>query len=455
MTVFTRLALLSALLLLCPSPATAQTSTNSWSSYANQTQAGFTKAGLDSVKRQFDQLNSSAFMVIHQGHVVMALGDVNRRYMCHSMRKSIMNAMYGIYVEHGQIPLHATLGELGIDDKSGLNALEKQARVHDLLCSRSGVYHPAAYEPRSMRQNRPARGSSKPGATFFYNNWDFNTLVTIIEQVADIHFFEAVMHNIAQPLGMEDLRLEDMHFRYNPASIHPAYLFKMSTRDLARFGQLYLNKGRWKGQQIVPREWIEKSTRAFTTHMPATSAGSGYGYLWWVDQHSYRSHCYYASGKGGHKIFVFPEEELVIVHNVNTYLNQSVKEQDIRQLVALTLVAKQYPAQDSPTLHPLTIARTAPPIEELPAGVTDQYIGTYEHRFFGEIHVVQQAQQLFLKGNKLGSFRVFPKADDAFEVEDVPELQLLFKPHTTDQPKGQAITTITKDGMPDAFVLYY
>ena len=113
--------------------------------------------------------------------------------------------------------------------------------MRDLLESRSGVYHEAAAESEEMSASRPARGSHPPGAFSYYNNWDFNTLGTIFEKLTGVKIFEAFTTEIADPIGMEDFSLEDCGYAYEEAkSRHPACNFRMSARDMARFGLLYL-----------------------------------------------------------------------------------------------------------------------------------------------------------------------------------------------------------------------
>jgi len=119
---------------------------------------------------------------LYDGAVVAHWGDIETRYMCHSIRKSFLSALYGVHVAKGNIDLDETMGELGIDDKPPLTQLEKQASVRDLLKARSGVYHPAAYETEAMKKARPKRGSHVPGTFYYYNNWDFNTLGAIFEK---------------------------------------------------------------------------------------------------------------------------------------------------------------------------------------------------------------------------------------------------------------------------------
>jgi len=249
------------------------------------------------------------------GRVLAAWGDTDRRVNCHSVRKSFLSALYGIEVEKGAIDLSATMADLGIDDHGGLSATEKQARVVDLLKARSGVYHQAAYESKSMRKKRPERGSHDPGTFWYYNNWDFNTLGTIFRQLTGEDVFQAFYDDIAVPIQMEDFRPSDGKYRQEDVSKHPAYLFYMSTRDRARFGLLYLHEGRWRDRQVVPRAWVEESTKAWSR----AGSGIGYGYMWWVSTGSYhltnkiRGKAFSARGHWGQYIVVLPEHDLVVV----------------------------------------------------------------------------------------------------------------------------------------------
>ncbi|MBK9491697.1 MAG: serine hydrolase [Haliscomenobacter sp.] len=134
-----------------------------WLKYAQEVDAGFSQAGLDSLHRQFDRLGSAALLVVVDGKVAIDWGETSRRFMLTSARKSLMSAMIGIYASKGKINLNSTLAELGIDDVQALTESEKQARVIDLLAARSGIYLPSAYSLKSMIENLPARGSPVPG----------------------------------------------------------------------------------------------------------------------------------------------------------------------------------------------------------------------------------------------------------------------------------------------------
>jgi hypothetical protein len=194
--------------------------------------------------------------------------------------------------------------------------------VGDLLKARSGVYHPALYETPGMAAARPARGSYAPGVFWYYNNWDFNALGTIFEQATRTSIYEAFKAQIADPLEMEDFRIEDATYFRGAESVHAAYPFRMTARDMARFGLLYLRGGQWRGQSIVPREWVEESTRAYSD----TGQSGGYGYLWWVAPNGgphitsayFKGRVFSAQGAGGHYIVIVPYLDLVVVHRVNT-----------------------------------------------------------------------------------------------------------------------------------------
>jgi CubicO group peptidase (beta-lactamase class C family) len=240
--------------------------------------------------------------------------------------------------------------DLGIDDlEPSLTDEEKTASVRDLLKARSGIYHDAAAESPGMKALKPKRHSHKPGTFWYYNNWDFNALGTIFEQLTKKDIFEAFNEDIARPIQMEDYMPEDGMRGKTPESIHTAYHFRMTARDMARFGLLMLRKGQWNGRQIIPEDWVEESTRP---HSDARLYGSdAYGYMWWVaeDGHKYnhmpavnlKQGTYSARGYGGHYIIVIPDHNMVVVHRVNTYIRgNSVSASAVGKLLGLIFEAK-------------------------------------------------------------------------------------------------------------------
>jgi CubicO group peptidase (beta-lactamase class C family) len=294
----------------------------SWQKVKSPELLGWSSEKLAAARAYSEQIGSAAVMVVDDGTVVDAWGDVTRKFQCHSMRKSLLSALIGIHVEEGHIDLSKTLEEMGIDDNEpSLTETEKQATVGDLIKARSGIYHPALYEHPIMKARRPERHSHAPGTFYYYNNWDFNALGTIFEQETGTKIFEEFDRRIAKPLQMEDFKVSDCHYVTGYDSIHPAYPFRMSTRDLARFGLLFLREGRWKNKQIVSSEWVREST---ATHSVIGSY-RGYGYMWSTSENGgpypnihVKQRTFGHSGKGVHFFIVLPSRNLVIVHRVNT-----------------------------------------------------------------------------------------------------------------------------------------
>jgi len=322
------------LLLLCCLLISCKVENSSFETITPE-EANFSSKKLKVVQEFLEQYGSAAFLALYDGKVFFNWGDINKKYPLHSIRKPLLSALYGIYVERGKINLNQSLNELNINDiEPDLTEDEEQARVIDLIQSKSGVYHEAAAESNEMIMNRPERGSHEPGTFFYYNNWDFNTLVTIFEQKTGQSIFESFYEDIALPIGMkhykgsyekvydlnsfEDIPTTDGFYQYEEdKSLHPAYHFRMSTNDLALFGVLYLNNGKWGDKQIIPTEWINKSTTAYS--IADEQIGLGYGYLWYVlPEDENLGRCYLHTGNGVHMLAVFPDIKLVIVHRVDT-----------------------------------------------------------------------------------------------------------------------------------------
>ncbi len=158
-------------------------------------------------------------------------------------------------------------------------------------------------------------GSHLPGTKWCYNNWDFNALCTILEQETDVKFFEELGEAFAVPLEMQDYRVRDGFYMYErQKSLHPAYHIRMSARDMARLGHLYLRLGQWKDRRILSEEWIAESTFAHSTD---AWGGEGYGYMWWVAQSEpfAAAGMYSALGVGEQSIDVLPKANMVVVQS--------------------------------------------------------------------------------------------------------------------------------------------
>lgn len=287
--------------------------------------AGYSSVGLDSARKLLSNMATTAAMVVVGGRMLFEYGDLAKLSYIASARKSVLDMLYGKYVANGTIKLDATLAELGIDDIGGLSAQEKEATVADLLAARSGVYHIAANAGDNL-DAAPPRNSQRHGTYYLYSNWDFNALGTILEQRTHRNIYDALDSNLARPIGMQDFR-RDLQRKAGDStrSKHPEYQIVLSTRDMARLGYLMLRGGRWRGQQVVPPDWVAKSTRLVTpvaemNPEPLRHEHMGYGYLWWVWDHRDTTGvfdgAYSARGAYGQYITVIPKLDMVVAHKV-------------------------------------------------------------------------------------------------------------------------------------------
>ena len=316
--------LLTSIFISCSDKSTTPETVDNQLEYVTPEDIGYSSEQLDSAKKYAEQSGYAAVMALYDGKVFFSWGNVTKNYKCHSIRKPFLCALFGIYVAQGKINLDATLEDLNIDDITpSLTNEEKQATIRDLMESRSGIYHKAAAETQEMKEQRPKKGSHPHGTFFYYNNWDFNALGTIFEQQTGTKIFEEFKKRIADPIGMEDFSVENCYYQYEDSlSIHPAYSFRMSARDMARFGVLYQKNGIWKGQQIIPAEWISESTTTYS--ILDSTLGIGYGYMWYtIPEGSEFAQAigasgYYHTGVGVHIVIILPELKLVLVERYDT-----------------------------------------------------------------------------------------------------------------------------------------
>lgn len=326
-------AIVAALALACartpsstPAPAGAVYPAATWDSITDPRAAGWSRAGLDSVRADLATLASTGFVAVVGGRILMSYGNTDTVTYLASVRKSVLSMLMGNYVRRGVIHLDRTLAQLGMDDHQGLTAQEQQATVRDLLTARSGIYHPAS-NAGDDTQFAPARGSQPHGTYYLYNNWDFNALGGAFELMTGRDIYDALESDIARPIGMQHFdRARHRKTGDSTRSRYLAYHMHFSTRDMARIGYLMLRKGAWNGRQVVPADWVEESTRAFTrvTEMnpPRRREGPfGYGYLWWVWDGSHAQGpwkgAYAGHGAIGQHIVVIPALDLVVAHKTS------------------------------------------------------------------------------------------------------------------------------------------
>lgn len=282
-----------------------------------------------------EQSGSSSLMILQDGRVMYEWGDTFKKITVHSIRKTLLNSLYGIATSNGVIDTSMTLKELKINDIVSLSKKEADARIGDLLKSRSGIYLDAAGVAKVIREARPSRHAYEPGEHFYYNNWDFNVLGAILEEQTGTSLFELFLKEIAIPIGMQDYQGSyttingestnskipdtDAFYQYEESrSKYPIQHFRLSARDLARFGQLYLNNGYWKGKSIIPEKWIKASIKPYSIY--DTKNGIAYGMLWNVlmETKERPDKAFFHTGTSVHLLGVYPAQNLVLVHRVDT-----------------------------------------------------------------------------------------------------------------------------------------
>jgi CubicO group peptidase (beta-lactamase class C family) len=260
-----------------------------------------------------------SILVIRNGNIVFDAYfwpfSKSQKHIIHSCTKSIMSALIGIAIDKGYI--------LNVDqpitdffpDKTvaGFDDLKKSITLKNLLTMASGLkcrdsylyrwvgLFEMRYSPDWAQYVLDLPMAEPPGEKFEYCNGVSYLLSVIIQNATKMKTLDFARKHLFEPLGINDIR-----WAVSPQGVDIGYgEMWLTPHDMARFGWLYLNKGRWGNQQILPSAWVETSTRG---HIPATIFDY-YGYQWWVDSAGY----YMAVGYKGQRIFVVPEKNIVAV----------------------------------------------------------------------------------------------------------------------------------------------
>ena len=312
---------------------------------------GFQKDKLEKVAEYAkEKTGTTGLVVAVNGKIIYTYGDIRQVSYIASCRKSVLSMLYGKYVANGTINLDETVGQLGIDDLQGLLPQEKEATVYDLITARSGVYHPASNPGGIPEGKKYERGATPHGTRFVYNNWDFNVAGTVFTQKTGLDIFDALERDLAKPLGMEDFNRAHHKLTGNAKmSKHLAYHMHFSTRDMARLGQLMLRKGRWNGEQLIPEEWVTRSTSVVSPLKGDIHCG--YGILWWLlADKQYPEQfkgAYSAEGMYGQFITVFPAMNMVVAHKSAGNAKKRTTGGQYRHILRL-IVEASLPKADEP-----------------------------------------------------------------------------------------------------------
>lgn len=308
---------------------------NEWTYSKNLEATGWDSNSLKEFNKYIiDSTKVTGLMLIHNGKVVFDYGDIKENSYIASCRKSILAMIFGKYVENGTIDLNKTIKQLGINDVEGILPIEHKATIKDLISARSGVYHPEGYGG-GMQQFAPKRGSVEPGKYWLYSNWDFNVAGFVFEQETHKNIYDEVEKQLVIPLGMQDWnRSLQVKEGDTTKSKYLAYPMWFSTRDMAKIGQLMLQKGNWNGKQIISGNWVDEMIKQRTTNqeinnnvpvLKDTGVNFGYGYMWWLFEDMYDDrfkNAYVALGAMGQAIAIYPEINVVMAYKTKVAYNR-------------------------------------------------------------------------------------------------------------------------------------
>ncbi len=272
---------------------------------------------LEKIRNDRDAIDS--ITIVRNGYLVTDYYSYpfhkDKKHLIYSCTKSITSALIGIALDKGFIE---SIGQpvLGFfkDKPIALPGGQKnQMTLEHLLMMSSGMDTQDSYLYKWKGLVRATNSKDwvkyilgrpmafAPGEHFEYSNGVSYLLGVILERSTNMDGAAFARQYLFGPLGIAEAEWK----RDPEGRIMGSGGMQLRPRDMAKFGLLYLNKGRWDGKEIVSRQWVEASTQR---HLKA-ALFNGYGYHWWVDS----KECYMAVGFRGQYIFVLPEQDMVVV----------------------------------------------------------------------------------------------------------------------------------------------
>ncbi len=288
---------------------------------------GVSSAGVQSfieaADKNLDSLHS--FMLVRHGHVVAecwwAPYKAESPHSLFSLSKSFTSTAIGLAIAEGKLSLDDPVLKFFPDDAPAEPSNNLKAmRVSDLLRMSTG------------HQTQPPRPADqvwtkvflshdvpfKPGTHFLYNTSATYMLAAIVQKATGQKLIDYLQPRLFEPLGISNPTWEE-----SPQGINTGgYGLSVRTEDIARFGQLYLQKGKWQEKQLVPAAWVEAATARQTSNgsNSASDWDQGYGYQFWRCRHG----AYRGDGAFGQYCIVLPEQDAVIAITSGVRNMQSV-----------------------------------------------------------------------------------------------------------------------------------
>lgn len=233
-----------------------------------------------------------------------------------SMAKSFVSALTGIAIEEGYIKNENQSVTDFVTELKGTDI--SKITIKHLLQMTSGIKYTERYNDPFSDVSRHYYGKNmrkilnniklqhEPGLIHRYKSIDSQLLGLVLEKATGKTLSEYLQEKIWKPLGMQYDATWSLDIEDN--GIEKAYCcLNARAIDFAKFGRLYLNKGNWNGVQIIPSQWVDKSTMVDTTGNKPWF----YQYNWWLVSRIYGD--YWANGHHGQYVYVYPSKNIIIV----------------------------------------------------------------------------------------------------------------------------------------------
>lgn len=279
------------------------------------------------------------FMALRHGKVIcecnFAPYPKGMWHITHSMCKSITGMAIGMLIEEEKIKLDENIYDIFSDH---INAFSKIFRpvitVENLLTMTSGV----TFNESGIVSGNDWLGSflnasvnGKPGTEFQYNSLNTYVLSAIITKRTGETLTEYLTPRLFAPLGITKYYWETC-----PKGITKGgWGLFLCAEDMAKLGQLYLQKGKWNGQQLVSEYWIEIST---ARHLKTQNGTYGYGYQLWMEQ---RPGSFEYNGMLGQNVIIYPDMDMVLVTNAGN-------KEMFQDCIMLNIIRKYFPVNYHP-----------------------------------------------------------------------------------------------------------
>jgi len=276
---------------------------------------------IEAADKNVNALNS--FMVLRHGKVI-AEGcwkpySVDQPHVLNSVSKSFNVTAVGLAIHAGKLKLNdPVLKFFPADAPADISDNLKAMKVRDLLTMSGGheVEPKAAGAGPSVKQFLAQPVPYQPGTHFLYNTMGSYVLSSIVTKVTGQTVLEYLKPRLFTPLGIDNPRWDTSP----EGNSLGGYGLWLRTEDIARFGQLYLQKGKWNGKQLVPRKWIEQATSKQIANENENHAQigpdwkEGYGFQFWRCRHN----AFRADGAGGQFIVMMPDQDVVVAITADT-----------------------------------------------------------------------------------------------------------------------------------------